>query len=798
VKFDFSGELFKVQIEEKKLSLGITSPLWPALQLDPLTCEIRVNDNNCSPERVDIKEASTKEILNITWVFSKPAIHLIQNFIFSPEGWLHLHSELNNLSEKSLTLNCVSLLKLKRSKKQMFGTEQEKSKVYEDGGYWGQVRPLIEASGISQTCWEIYNPIDHMALLVGYMTFERWLGTVKVSYNSTMGVTEWVTGFDGGDLLIDSNQTLPLEDVIFMIGQDPWCLLEKFGDLIKEKHHLKPLEKPPVSWCSWYPYRLSISEEKVLANAKVATHRLKSLGLSCIQVDYGWEKEYLPSSYEENEQFPHGLKWLSKELTKFGFNLGIWVAPFIISEFDPITHEHPEWLLGSNEEKPKPNSTWFWKPHGKVYAFDLTHPEAQEYLREKIRTLALKGVKYYKLDFTGVPCSPPLRNRHNPRIVAGGGTEAVRIGYKIITKAIRTIEPRCIVLSCNPYEVCGVGYSDMLYTCKDSGNTGYLPWSFMKENYTSVACHLWKNHRLGLIEPSCLCVGLPGTIEEARIRATATFLSGGEVVVSDDLTTLPEDRWQVLLSILPPLNKSAKPLDLFEPLVVEQLSYNDMSSSGLEKPIECSEQEGSSVWYIPIETTWDKWILVGLFAWEPSMSKPGKQETPITRFKLEWERLGLNPNKRYWVYEFWSGQFLGEVPGFYEAPKSYVHPGDARTLLWSARQGILQVAFFGPSVKLLVVREVRPHPWIVGTSFHASGGLELQNVKWNEKKQELSGKLLRPPSEEGFVLIAGLNGKSTQATVANHSSSILPGANGSVKVPIAARREVTYFTIKIT
>jgi len=66
------------------------------------------------------------------------------------------------------------------------------------------------------------------------------------------------------------------------------------------------------------------------------------------------------------------------------------------------------------------------------------------------------------------------------------------------------------------------------------------------------------------------------------------------------------------------------------------------------------------------------------------------------------------------------------------------------------------------------------------------------------KKQELSGKLLRPPGEEGFVLIAGLNGKSTQATVANHSSSILPGANGSVKVPIATRREVTYFTIKIT
>ncbi|MGB9831219.1 MAG: alpha-galactosidase, partial [Fervidicoccus fontis] len=592
----FSNELFEIQIRKKVPSLRITSPLWPTLQLEPLTCEIKINDNSYSPKEVYIEEVSTKEVPSITWMFSESTIYLVQNFIFSPKGWLHLHSELKNLSEENLTLNYISLLKLKHPKQPVFGRDQEKAKVYEDGGHWGRVRPLnqsinhkkveplpvTEASGTSQTCWEIYNPRDHMALLVGYTTFERWLGTVKVSYSSTAGVMEWTVGFDGGDLLIDSNQILLLEDVVLMIGQDPWRLLENFGDLIKEKYRVKSLEKPPVSWCSWYPYRLSVSEGNVLANANVAARRLKSLGLKYIKVDLGWEKSYLPSTYEENEQFPHGLNWLSKKLTEMGFNLGIWIAPFTVSELDSILYKHSEWLLGSNEEKPKPYSTWFWKPHGKVYALDLTCPEVQEYLHEKMRTLALRGVKYFKLDFTGGPCDSTLRNRHNPRIVAGGGTEAVRMGHKIIAEAIRAVDPRCIVLSCNPYEVCGVGYSDLLYTCKDTGNTGYLPWSFMRENYTSVACHLWKNRRLGVIEPSCLCVGLPGTIEEARIRATATFLSGGEVDISDDLTTLPEDRWQVLLSILPPLDKSAKPLDLFEPLPVERLSYTGMCR-GLEK-----------------------------------------------------------------------------------------------------------------------------------------------------------------------------------------------------------------------
>lgn len=789
---ELSGLLFKVHVREVWHNWKLSSPLWPTLRLEPLTCGVQINGLSQRPREVYAEKTSKGDALNLTWVFPEAQVHLIQRLIFSPDGWLFLRSELTNLSQEGLTLNNVTLLKLIGERQPVFGfgSNQEKSRVYEEGGYWARVRllnertqpasekePLLaEISGTSQHLWEIYNPTDQRALLVGYITFDRWLGRVKVTFNPNIGVTEWDLGFDGGDLLIDPGQTVHLEDVVFMTGGNPWLLLEEFGDLIKEKHCIKPLEKPPVSWCSWYPYRLGVTEEDILANAKVAAHRLKPYGFKNLQVDYGWEKGWLGSVYEEKEEFPHGLKWLSEEVGKMGFNLGVWKAPFSISEFDPVCREHPEWLLGDDKEKPKAKGTWFWEPHGYTYAMDLTHPGAQEYIREKVAGLALREVKYFKFDFIGDPCSPSLRNRYNPRMVAGGGVEAVRLGCRIVAEAVKAVNPRCIILNCNPYEVCGLGHFDLLYTCNDTGNTGYISWSFMRENYTTVACHLWKNHRWGIIQPSCLCVGLPGTLEEARMRATATFLSGGEVDIGDDLTTLPEDRWQVLQAILPLPEKSAKPIDLFEPIL--------------------TDQRGSSVWYMPMENQWDKWTLLGLFAWEPSSHTPGKAG-PITEFRIGWERLNLDPSKDYWIYEFWSGQFLGEIPGLYERSKSYTHGGDAQALIWGTRRGTLHVDFFGPAVKLLVIREARPHPWVVGTNFHASGGTELQNVKWDETCLKLSGELHRPPGNEGFIVVAGLHGKSAQATVATSPVSTVQSANASITIPVVTQRDVTPWTLKI-
>ncbi len=113
-------------------------------------------------------------------------------------------------------------------------------------------------------------------------------------------------------------------------------------------------------------------------------------------------------------------------------------------------------------------------------------------------------------------------------------------------------------------------------------------------------------------------VGLPGTLEEARVRATATFLCGGQVDISDDLTTLPEDRWEVLEATLPPLGDAATPLDLFEPFSVSSLDYQSLCQGG-DGVAAADSGEGddvSQVWKLSVEADWDAWDLLGLFHYE--------------------------------------------------------------------------------------------------------------------------------------------------------------------------------------
>jgi hypothetical protein len=67
------------------------------------------------------------------------------------------------------------------------------------------------------------------------------------------------------------------------------------------------------------------------------------------------------------------------------------------------------------------------------------------------------------------------------------------------------------------------------------GNTG-IGFDHLRHVYTTVAAHLFKNHRWGLLQPSCLVVGLPGTLEEARVRATVAFITGGHI----DIPEIPQ------------------------------------------------------------------------------------------------------------------------------------------------------------------------------------------------------------------------------------------------------------------
>jgi hypothetical protein len=366
--------------------------------------------------------------------------------------------------------------------------------------------------------------------------------------------------------------------------------------------------------------------------------------------------------------------------------------------------------------------------------------------------------------------------RHDDRIAAAGATESPRRTAQVVSDAFAP----GIVMECSPMEVSSLGIFPMLYANPDTGNTA-IGFSHLRSVYESLATHLYKNGRWALLQPSCMVVGLPGTIDEAQVRATYTFMSAGHVDIGDDLTTLPEDRWRVLLSVLPQNDVTATPIDLFHPVRVSE--GDDVATT---------EPQGACVWHVPVDGGWDQWHLVAVF----NLADPTvEREVHTRRFEIPFEHIGLSTSQRYWATEFWSGQFLGSVPVAERAQGSYRHPGDEQTIIHDGKPGMLDVSFCPPAVKLLIIRKPRRHPWPVATTFHQSGGRELRDVKWHAKRRTLAGELHRPVGHSGQIIIAGAK-SGAKATVGGRRAAVLPAANGAIAIPITTQSDVTAWSVK--
>lgn len=747
---------------------------------------------------------------------------------------LRVTASLRHVGRQAVTLNQVTLFETRTLD---LGRQAADVRILEQNAYIGRVRTprqmLTGSDGlkaldgstggfVSHNHTVFFCPHTQAALLIGFETVDRWLPEIcgrmvapRAPGTATANVDGAVTkagtataakpvrvppfrtftlGFDGGDYELRPGETLALGEFVVAAGPDPLRLLDAHGQRIKRRNRLPDPIGPLANWCSWYPYRLGTSEQNTLATARAARARnLHRLGLKYIQVDLGWEKDNIPSYFEENERFGHGLGWLSAGLRREGFDLGVWVGVLCIAADHPVAREHPEWLLRGPDGQPHNNYNWFWEPFCPIYALDVSHPGAQQWLRTNFARLAEKGVRFVKWDFAGVVTGKDLRGRHNPQFVNARAREAVRTAFRIAHEALDSQGEKAVMIDCSGTDYAAAGIAEVNYANMDTGNTG-LGWRHLREVYTSYACHLFRHH-WALLQPSCLLVGLPGTLEEARVRATVTFMGAGHVDLGDDLTTLPEDRWQVLLATLPPNDRPATPVDLFEPVKAGPLPYLGLIKAKEKKtgpgsaaadhaaaipPPAAGDPQGACVWSLPVAGGWDDWHLVAFFNWTEPSTEPGSGVSLPRRFQVDFARLGLPRNATYWAYEFWSGQFLGAVPRPLRPAGTYRHPGDFGHPILESGPGVLDIGFHGPAVKLVVLRRPRRHPWPLGTSFHQSGGRELSGVKWNGRTRTLSGKLHRPQGESGFIMVA------------------VPGRDGVAnrKVPITATRDVTAWAVK--
>ncbi|MBI2914999.1 MAG: alpha-galactosidase [Firmicutes bacterium] len=567
----------------------------------------------------------------------------------------------------------------------------------------GESREALHRSG-----WLglIFNPESKTSFLAGFVSVETALGKVVTRYRPGVGIARWYAACMYDGLEIGPGEELASEMLYVDVRPDPFESLEKFADAVVAENKLGPITETPALWCSWYPYRLKLTEDEVLKNARVVAERFRdSYGVKAMQLDYGWNHKDIPGDWWNNqERFPHGVPWLIDQLRSMGLELGIYLSPFIAFEGSQLFQEHPASVIKDHEGNPSKWTTpWPWEPKQNIYDLDLGCPETREFLQRVFRELASLGINYFKLDFLSGPSSAPLSFssgiRDEDRVRDG---ERVRIGLSLIR---RIIGDDAYLLACNLPHSHSLGIASATFTAIDVGNAYFgrdERWDHFRTRSSGLITRYYQQKRFWHNDPDVIYVGgnPPGFDEvsdlgEARMRITIVALSGGPVLLGDNLPMLPEDRLDMCTLCLPAYGVSARPVDLFT-------------------------RDSPRVWDLKVEAAWGKWDVVGLLNYE-------NEDAPIP---VEFSDLRLDSRREYLVWEFWEQRFLG------------IHRGGVQPLVPARNVGVL------------LIKEVPTEPTVLSTSLHLSqGAVELPEVTWDTRMNVLSGVCRRAAGARGEIFL---------------------------------------------
>lgn len=441
-------------------------------------------------------------------------------------------------------------------------------------------------------------------LAIGLLTAVEGSPSVGASFRPAQGGTGLTAVSSLGGRVLAPGKTVTLDTAWLSVESDPLAVLEHYGDAVAAMAQGPLRTKANALWCSWYPLRMSINEENVLANAAVAAEHFKPLGLDLMQLDHGWQRGDVCGDWTPNERFPHGLKWLAEQLqSRYGLKLGLWIAPTQVAFTSQLFAQHPEWMRRNAEGKPASSGRWYWKPNPEMGVLDASQPGAEKWIVDTFRRLTTEGSCYYKIDF--IAGSPALA-----RAMA-----AIREGTG----------PEPWIRYCQTPPLLSVGLANSAYIGIDTGDAGMKgTMDVLRENAALLAASFWVNDRLYHREVCDMSVGMQASVEEARLRLALMTLSGCSISFSDDMRQLKLPRIRMMQQCLPAGNPLARPLDLFE-------------------------RRLPSLWHMHCKNAADEWDVVGLFNFEDQAEQRA----------LDLAALGLKSNDRAAVYEFWEGKFLG-------------------------------------------------------------------------------------------------------------------------------------------
>lgn len=538
----------------------------------------------------------------------------------------------------------------------------------------------------------IWDTGSREAILIGFLRQQYGPNKIDIIPNRRGTDIDRIEAWQELGFELSPGSAQPLDVLVIAEGQDPYLMLEQFGQAVN-KHIGRSFDGPPcVGMMTWYGYRTAIDEQAVLDNAKIIgelfdgyPQKMQNIML----LDHGWQEDANWGYWHaDRKRFPHGMQWLAKKLVKYGLELGLWFTPFCATENAPNYKDLSPLLVLGKDGNPVVLKCNVWgqlpghpRSRDSVF-FDGDKKPVQDKWKNELERMKKWGVTYWKLDFFVLTTS----YMNMPKIGTG------KLYAKTWRNFRKAVGKKGHLAPCSCPTNLQLGYNNSMRIGTDIGNAGTWPGTMDKYRYgLSTIAALWYKHRnLWVNDADSIQIAKGCSLAEARVRATTVALSGGHLMLSEDLRGVANERLDIIRRLIPPYPKAARPLDLFE------------------NPF---PQGYPSLWSLSLHTGFGPITVLAVF-----------NLTQKTRtFTIEPDMLGIKPGKEFLALEWWQYRWLGRFRGNF---KIDVPPGDVAVIHAQPRRSV---------------------PWLMSVSHHITGGYIIEDVSFDRKTGQLTGKLLTKP-----------------------------------------------------
>lgn len=561
--------------------------------------------------------------------------------------------------------------------------------------------------------------------LLGFLSQNQHFGSIHADFNRN-NLEIWA---NGDDARLDPGKSITTDWAVFnpvlLDHRDP---LDKYLDAVVRENHVHLSDETPVGWCSWYHFYRNVTAKNIEDNLEAILGQQDRLPIQLLQIDDGFESE-VGDWFSFKKTFPEGMALLAKKIEQEGLVPGLWLAPFAVHKRSNLYKQHPDWILRKEDGKPV-NAGFGWDSF--FTGLDLTIPEALDYACSVVRTAAVDwGYPYLKLDFL---YTAALNGRYHD--LTQTRAQVMRKGMEAIREAVG---PQVTLLGCGAPLGSMLGLVDAMRIGPDVcgywephfGSIGLLLQNepsvpSARNSIYNVLTRVNLHQRWWINDPDCLLIREDTNLsfDEIRTLATSIAITGGSMLLSDDLPKLSRERLEIAEVLIPVVKDRPRVIDWFDSPVPSRLRLDLVNETG--------------EWYVLAAINW----------------KDHPVDLAITArdFQLI--------DDKYLVREFWTGK-IGSMSA--DSPMIIHNVPAHGCLLLAAR------------------RLAEGVPGFVGSTLHFSQGMEI--AEWKVDDHDIHATLRLPRTAAGEIFFH-LPSKNPHAEI-NHQPVVLKDmGSGIYSLPI--------------